>query len=379
MTGRDRFLAALSHQEGDRVPFHDHPWASTILRWREEGMPTDISPADYFGFELIRITADTTPRFPTEVLEETEEYVLSRNSFGGVVRNHKDYSTTPEIVDYPCKSRDDWEKIKEKLKPDPARIDWDGKWPAGHRRGDMRGNSPLQKGVADWRAGLPGCRAAHDAGMFTCYLAGVGYDKIQSYVASEQLLMAIVSDPEWVMDMYETDADLVIATYEMMKKGGFQFDAAFLGSDLGYRNGLLFSPHHYDKQLRPTLRRLFDYFRGEGMPVILHCCGNVKELIPRFIEDGLACLQPLEVKAGMDLIELKKQFGDKITFMGGIDVRLMVDPNPKLIEEEIRTKVSFAKKGGGYIYHSDHSIPNTVSFERFCKVRELALKYGSYR
>ncbi len=114
------------------------------------------------------------------------------------------------------------------------------------------------------------------------------------------------------------------------------------------------------------------------MPVILHNCGCVRDLIPRFIEDGLTCLQPLEVKAGMDLIELKRDFGDKLAFMGGIDVRAMADPDPAVIEEEIKTKILSAKKGGGYIYHSDHSVPNNVSFEQYLRALQLVKEYGAY-
>jgi len=54
----------------------------------------------------------------------------------------------------------------------------------------------------------------------------------------------------------------------------------------------------------------------------------------------------------------------------------MAHPDPAVIEEEIRSKITFAKKGGGYIYHSDHSVPDDVSFERFKFIRELVLKYG---
>ena len=191
-----------------------------------------------------------------------------------------------------------------------------------------------------------------------------------------------VTESGWLQELYrtacETDADLVIEMYKIMKEGGYEFDGVWLGCDLGYRNGLLFSPQHYNEQLRPTFRRLFDFFHGEGLPVILHSCGNVKELIPYFIADGLNCLQPLEVKAGMDLLELKREFGDKLAFMGGIDVRSMADPDPKVIEKEISAKISEAKKGGGYIYHSDHSVPNDVSLEQYRRVIELAQKYGMY-
>ena len=206
----------------------------------------------------------------------------------------------------------------------------------------------------------------------------VGYDKTQFYVHTEQLLMAIATEPDWVRDMYETDAELAIGMYEMMVQGGFEFDGIWLTCDLGYRNGLLFSPRHYDEQLRPTMRRLFQYFRGQGLPVILHSCGDVRDLIPRFIEDGLTCLQPLEVKAGMDVLALKKEYGRDLSFMGGIDVRAMADPNPAVIEEEIAGKITQAKVGGGYVYHSDHSVPNNVSLQQYRRVLELVDKYGAY-
>ena len=104
----------------------------------------------------------------------------------------------------------------------------------------------------------------------------------------------------------------------------------------------------------------------------------MKELIPDLISIGLDCLQPLEVKAGMDLIELKKDYGDKLSFMGGIDVRVMATGDFSLIEEEIGKKITFAKKDGGYIYHSDHSVPKNVSFEAYKFVIECVKKYGKY-
>jgi len=378
MTSRERVLAALNHEEADRVPIHDSPWLATIERWRGEGLPTDISPAEYFDYEIVCFGADTSPRFPVEVVEETEEYIVHTTPFGGLRRDHKDYSTTPEIMDYPCKGREDWEKIKERLMPSRDRVDWKGEWLAGSAQDERAEESVLERDRVEWRRGLPGCKRAQEQEKFVCYSAAVGYDKIQTYVATERLLIAIATEPDWVRDMYETDATLAIEMYEIMKEGGFEFDGAWLFCDLGYRNGLLFSPRHYDEQLRPTFQRLFDYFRGEGIPTLLHSCGRVRELIPRFIEDGLTCLQPVEVKAGMDVVELKKAFGDGMAFMGGIDVRAMADPDLSVIEKEIRTKIPFAKRGGGYIYHSDHSVPSNVSFERYCRVLELVRKYGVY-
>jgi len=378
VTSRERLLAVLNHEEADRVPVHDSPWLATIERWRGEGLPSDISPAEFFGYEIVCFGADTTPRFPVEVVEETEDYVVHTTPFGGLRRDHRDYSTTPEIIDYPCKGREDWERIKGRLTPSRDRVDWKGEWLAGSAQDERAGESVLERDRVEWRLGLPGCRRAREQGRFVCYSAAVGYDKIQSYVATERLLIAIATEPDWVRDMYEADADLAIEMYEIMREGGFEFDGAWLFCDLGYRNGLLFSPRHFDEQLRLTFQRLLGYFRGEGMPTILHSCGRVRELIPALVEDGLCCLQPVEVKAGMDLIELKQEFGDRMAFMGGIDVRAMANPDPSVIEEEIKAKIPFVKRGGGYVYHSDHSVPNNVSFEQYCRVLELVRKYGVY-
>jgi uroporphyrinogen decarboxylase len=86
----------------------------------------------------------------------------------------------------------------------------------------------------------------------------------------------------------------------------------------------------------------------------------------------------LEVKAGMDLVKLKGLWGDRLAFMGGIDVRAMAHPDPKVIEQEIASKIPVAKQGGGYIYHSDHSVPDNVSFEQYSRVIELVHQYGAY-
>ncbi|MEM2913633.1 MAG: hypothetical protein QXR06_04755, partial [Candidatus Bathyarchaeia archaeon] len=158
MLPRERIRMVLQHREPDRIPIHDSPWAATIDRWRTEGLPSGVSPEDYFGYEIAIYSADTSPRFPVEVLYRDEEYIVEKTPYGGVRKNHRDYSTTPMIIDYPCKTRDDWEKIKPRLKADDYRV--------------------------DWVSGLQSFHREHSLGRFIMYGAGVGYDKVQNYVAS---------------------------------------------------------------------------------------------------------------------------------------------------------------------------------------------------
>jgi len=352
MTSRERVLRVLNHQIPDRVPIQDAPWGATVRRWHKEGLPEDISPNEYFGYEFAFFGADLSPRFPVKVIEKNEEYIITTTPQGGVRKNHRDYSTTPEIIDYPVKTKDDWKEIKKRLKPDFTRI--------------------------DWATGLANNKTAIEEGKFLCFSAVCGYDALQSYMKSDQLLITIAEDPEWVRDMVMTLAELIIVTAELMMNNGFKFDGAYLSNDMGYRNGLLFSPDSYRKTHYEADRLLYGYFHSKGLKTLLHSCGNVTELVPLLIEVGLDCLQPLEVKAGMDVVTLKEKYGDRLAFMGNIDVRLMAEEDPAKIEEEIKKKFEVAKRGGGYIYHSDHSIPNNVSFQQYCRVMELVKKYGVY-
>ena len=345
-------MRVLNHQIPDRVPIVDSIWSATVQRWHKEGLPEDTSPAKYFGYEFEYFGADLTPRFPVKILEENEEYVITSTPHGGKRKNHKDFSTTPEIIDCPIKTKDDWKEIKKRMAPDFTRINW----------------------ASDLAQNKTSCEEE----KFVCFSAACGYDALQAYMRSEQLLMAMAEDPEWVKDMVTTLAELIIITAELMLNNGFKFDAAFLYNDMGYKNGLLFSPDTYKKTHYDADRLLYAYFHSKGMKTILHSCGNVSELIPIMIETGLDCLQPLEVKAGMDVIKLKDKHGDSIAFMGNIDARLMSDADPSKIEEEIKKKFEAAKKDGGYIYHSDHSVPKNVSFQQYCRIMELVKKYGAY-
>lgn len=352
MTSRERILLALDHREADRVAIHDSPWFTTVRRWHEEGLPRDQDPGEYFGYEMSGFGADTSFQLPTETVEETDEYTIVRNSNGALVKNWKHKTSTPEMIDFTIKDRASWEEHKPLLAMNDSRVDWTG--------------------------GLDACRRERERGMFVYYSAAMGYDKTQGIVGSERLLVAMAEQPDWPKDMFDASVQILIDAAEEMMGRGFEFDGAFLFDDMGYRNASLFSPRMYRELLKPAHTRACDFFHAHGLKVILHSCGCVKGLIPDLIEAGFDCLQPLEVKAGMDLVELKKQYGDRLAFMGGIDVRKMSDPNPAAIEEEIRTKITVAKQGGGYIYHSDHSVPDDVSFSQYCRVIDLVHQYGRY-
>ena len=353
MTGSERVLAALNHQEGDRIPIDDSPWFTAVERWRQEGLPADMTPQQYFGFEFSGAGADLSLRMEPEMVEETDDYTIAWNSNGALRKNWKHATSTPECLDFKIKTAAEWFAHKREMDFGRDRINWEG--------------------------GLHAQRYAKENGLWFSYRAATGYDKTQGLVGSENLLMAMATDPDWVADMFMWNTDGIIATAQMMIEGGFEFEGAFLYDDMGYTNGPLFSLAMYDQMCMPAHKKVCDFFHGYGLKVILHSCGDVTALVPQLLEAGFDCLQPLEVKAGMDLVALKEQYGERLAFMGGIDVRLMADgTDPKLLEDEIRTKVGLAKRSGGYIYHSDHSVPDNVSCDRFTSVLDLVLKHGQY-
>ncbi|NQT54118.1 hypothetical protein HQ576_18830, partial [bacterium] len=74
-------------------------------------------------------------------------------------------------------------------------------------------------------------------------------------------------------------------------------------------------------------------------------------------------LNPLEAKAGMDVVELRQRYGRSLAFYGNIDATKMGGPRDA-VDAELRRKVPLARHGG-YILHSDHSVPPDVTLERY--------------
>lgn len=365
MISRERIKTILDHKESDRIPIQDYVWESTIERWMKEGLEDDIDLDDYFQYEMAYFLPDLSLQYSYKILEENDEYIFERNNYGEVVRNHKNRSTTPQVIDSPIKNRKDWNEVKSRIKIN-----------------DTRGLST--KSIVDFsekisfEEGLKIFQKHYEKGRFIMFEALVGFDLVQRYVGTERLLIALIDEPDWVKEMFLENAKFVIEMYGYLVEKGYIFDGIFLCDDLGYRNTSLISPKHYKELIFEADKFICDFFHSINIKIFLHSCGCVKELIPLFIEAGIDCLQPLEVKAGMDLIDLKRKYGEKMAFMGGIDTRLYSNSNTSLIEKEIETKIEVAKKGGGYIYHCDHSIPHDVSLSQYIRVLGLANKYGKY-
>jgi uroporphyrinogen decarboxylase len=139
----------------------------------------------------------------------------------------------------------------------------------------------------------------------------------------------------------------------------------------------LISSEAYRNLLKPLHSEIAKFCHSNGMKLFMHSCGNIEAFIPDFIEAGIDVIQPLQANTGMDVVKLKKRFGDSIVFFGNVSAKILSE-GKEAIEEEICCKVGNAKKGGGYIYHSDHSVPDNVPLGDYEHLIRMLDKYGRY-
>lgn len=350
MTARDRLVAALTHREADRVPILEEIWPSTHARWVAEGLPVDVPFDRYLGIEeFIAFGIDDSFRLPRRVEEETAGRVLAWDANGALVQTRQDGVSAPHVLRATINSPAAWAQHRERLRFTPERVNWEH-----------------VMGVSE---------DARRREQFLHYNMPLGYERWSGIVGPEALLTALADSPGWVREMHEADVALHLAAAEELLGRGVRFDAARFSADMGCCKGPLFSPRTYRDVFMPGFARLCGFFHARGIFSILHTCGNVRALIPDLIATGFDCLNPLEVKAGMDLLALKRDFGDVLCLMGGIDAPGMAGP-PAQVERDIAEKLGFAKRGGGYILHSDHAVPETVSLEQFTRVVGWAKRYG---
>jgi uroporphyrinogen decarboxylase len=352
MTSRERLAAVLGRAIPDRVPMVDIAfWPATIERWRQEGLPDGLAPEQYFGLDVIAcVPFDCSLQLPERTLEETSDYRIHVDGDGVTTKSWVRHYAPPAQLDFTITGRDAWAAHRERLRPDLSRLN------------------------QTTRNAYDGARARD---RFTVIQPAEPCWQVMRTVGHENALMWMAEQPDLVARMIADYTDFVITMCELAVEQGMEFDGLWFFSDLCYKNGMLFSPATYRALVQPQHQRIAALCRRRRWPLILHCDGDVRHFIPLLIEAGFDCIQPLEARAGNDVRDLKPRFGDRIVLFGNISADAMARGGPEL-EIEVRSKVLAAKPGGGYIYHSDHSIPPTVSFDSYRRVIALVREHGSY-
>ncbi|MFA5342126.1 MAG: uroporphyrinogen decarboxylase family protein [Clostridia bacterium] len=351
LTSQERIERILKRQPVDRIGLYEHFWSDTQKAW---GIQQDIE--EKMGFDIIEywpftMTADLD--FVKVTIAEDEDTITQKDGNYALLRKHKKHDATPEHIGFEIDSREKWEdRIKPLLFASDRRINFE--------------RYRIKK------------QYAKDRNMFFVWSGVNVFELMHPVTGHVNFLMAMIDDPEWVEDMCMTYAKLTVELQQILfEKEGYP-DGIWYYEDMGFKNAPFISNDMYDRFLYPAHKLTIDYAKSCKLPVIMHSCGYVEPLIPGMLKSGIDCLQVIEIKAGMDLLRIHKKYKDKLSLMGGIDVRTLYSNDKSIIDKELETKIPIVKDGFGYVLHSDHSIPNTVNLETYEYFINKGLQLGKY-
>ena len=352
MNSRERIKRMYEHREADRVPVIDDPWRGTLRRWRSEGMPENVDWEDYFGVDKIgAFQVDISPGYEERILEENDRYAIVTSSWGVTMKQFKEEDSTPEFLDYRVSDALAWEEAKKRMTLEDERIPWD----------------LLKNSLPKWQA----------EGRWIRAVFWFGFDVTHSWMmGTENTLIAMMEEPELVTDIFDTYLKNNIALYNRIWDAGFRFDEMFWYDDMGYKGTTFFSPQMYRELLQPYHKKAVDWAHDHGIVAQLHSCGDISTLVKDIVATGVDALNPLEVKAGVDAVKIKKEYGDRLVLRGGINAVNWSDKDAILAE--IDEKVPVLMENGGFIFSSDHSIPNSVSLENMKSIVARIKEVGKY-
>ena len=366
MTSRERVQAAVAHEEPDQAPCDDSFWEDCIARFHQEGMPQDVAPADYFDFDIGHIALDASPRVPEKLLDETADRItfVSKHGYSAVMWKCK--SGALHYFDHVSQTPEGWDLVKKRM---TLEID-------GTARISAQSYFPPFTAYPTWEGAAHEYREVAATGRYVLMVFYGPFEATWRHHGYVQTLMDVAENPDLVAEMMGTFTDLVCATIRKGLDCGITPDGAYLAEDLGTTKGLIMSPAAFRRLIKPCYERIFTLARESGMARFMHSDGRIHAVLDDLVEVGLQALNPIDTGSGMDLVDLKKRYGKSLTLFGGVSARDMHEVARS--NAQIDQKVAVAARGGGYIYHSDHSVPPTVSLARYKailkRVREVTAR-----
>jgi uroporphyrinogen decarboxylase len=364
-----RMKAALTHHEADRVPVSDFFWGSFLERWREEfGLAPDADIYRYYDLDWMQLNPNVDPHIkPFEILKETAAEVVVRTGFEAVLFKKFDQAM-PAFLSFDTDTIDKMNAFKFDDPWDPHRY---------FSPGDDQIN-----GVGDsFTRNLPSFvdrinSVWEDFPVF----GGVceAHEMMWRIIGSENTLCWMGEYPDAIARfahrLNEYALEIVKA---QIKAADGRLDGVVIWGDVAYKKGMMFSPAFWRSHFKPGVKALIDECHARGIPVIYHGCGNVNKIFEDYIEIGVDAYNPLEFKAGMDAVGLRRKFGHRIGFCGNMDVQLWAAGTREQLKAVTLTKLN-AAKGGGYIFQSDHSVPGDVPPANYDYVVKLVREFGRY-
>jgi len=365
----ERMNKALRHQEPDRVPISDFFWGGFTRRWRQElGLPPDANPYYHYDLDWIATVANFDPWIrPFETLHESPEEVTVRTGFGAIMHKHFSFPM-PEMRAWDI---DTFEKLQH------ATFDA----PDDPRRFFAAGDNQIA-GVGD------GFERNSPAWIETVKSLRPDFPVYGSIIEASECLTRLIGQQNallWMGEYPEEMGEVInrigafyleMARAEIAAAAGL-LDGFVIWGDVAYKQSTFMSPAYWREYFKPWVAQMVEAAHAAGLPVIYHGCGNVKAIFPDYLEMGVDAYNPLEVKAGMDVVELRRQYGHGIGFCGNSDIQIWESGDPAAIRREVLRKLN-AAKGGGMIFQSDHSVSSGVSGHTYDAIVKLVREHGTY-
>lgn len=364
-----RMNKALRHEVPDRVPMGEFFWGGFLKRWRVElNLPPDTDPYEYYDLDWIVTVSNMDPHIhPFEIIRENDQEAVIRTGFETTLHKRFDLPM-PEPVSWETKSIEDLESFEF---DDP----WD-------RRRYFEGGDNQIAGVGD------GFQHNSPPWLDTVKAVRKNYAVYGSMIEASECLTRMIGqmntltwmgeDPErFGKQVLRIGEFYVECTKAALAAARGLLDGFVIWGDVAYTNNMFFAPDYWRAYYKPAVAEMIRLCHAEGLPVIYHGCGNVAAILPDFIEIGLDAYNPLEAKAGLDVVDLRRQYGHRLAFCGNGDMTVWEKGDPEAVKRDVVRKLN-AAKGGGYIYQSDHSVSSGVFGHTYDRIVKLVREYGKY-
>ena len=206
----------------------------------------------------------------------------------------------------------------------------------------------------------------------TCFVTRIGFFQVVLSLGIENFSLALYDNLPMIEKMLDMYFDWMSVVAERICQIGF--DIFWTTDDFAYKSGLMFSPKVFEEILAPRYKRVIEKVT---IPWILHSDGNIRDVLDLFIELGVSGIHPIE-KGAMDILEVKKKYGNKVCLLGNVDLNILGMGTPEETENEVKELIRHIAPGGGYILTSGNSLASYLKPECVLAMSEAVKKYGSY-
>ncbi len=362
-----RLRTALRHEEPDRVPVGEAFWTGFLLRCKAKWGP-GFDPYRHFDLDYVTVVPNMDPRIqPFEVISQDGDDIVVKTGFGATIRR-SGRLPMPHFDSFSVQQPEGMAGFVFDDPADPRRF-----FQGGDDQLNCVGDA-LSRNIASWQDRLT--PYLDDFAVFggTCE----PYEYLWRIIGSENALVWMASEPEMFDAFVNRVGEWLLAfTRAQIVAGTGRLSGMMIYGDVAYRRGMLFNPKRWREMFKPHVKALIDACHEAGLMVIYHGCGNASRIYDDLAEIGLDGYNPLEAKADLDVVELKKQYAGRLAFVGNVDVRILERGNPDEIRREVLYKLQ-AAKGGGWVFQSDHSISWDVAPESYELATRILRENGEY-